>query len=1042
MNEGKVETSAAVGDAVSAEQDMKRQEARKLVTKALLLGGHLPNDEDATSYYLGYAGRGAESALTFDECEEDLAQRERLATRALELDANCIPAYGVLAGVEYHRDNLVPAMLSVSEAIRRYIDGRGTADARMREELSRIGDLVWSIYHDARDEAQLLAALGCLKERILVVTAEESARNKNLLCRVSSLQRLFATRLCIRRRAGFDRDALFDAVALQVCSLRESSFYRYGASNAAELETEIRNRLRLAANVRACEDEVREDGDVEQVCSSSRSSLYVTDMRTFRGYNSFAMEVCRSDVRLLGVGRNRPEAQTIVATFFKHYFMRCPWLAFFFLRQKDDHTQDARVDENYWKLSLMYATGVDVFNFKLDREGHELWEQLGPKLSDDIVMEDSPIAMKAQYPQPLELRMEDIRDMRSPYSQAAVSAYLKQGPMFIRYRQFPGKRGRMVILCTADSTLVPKKAREARQALTQKEDELLVYVFEHAHLVVHHAGVSLVRGLGQLKLFGAADACEGWLLLRYSDIEDLPRLWFFQQYNRMRQKEGLPDPRVSPNSEGVERISCSPLARETSRSPRLKSDKSYPCPDCGSTFYEKDKLKRHRKNCEQRMVVCTECGESFAACDLANHDREECAYGLTSCKDCGAEMKRMHLEDHLQKTCTERTVSCGQVNSDGSRACKWTGRFCELAGHRLDCAFTTEPCSCCLLEVPRCDLQAARHRCPTVDATDTCKICRETFGTLYAGSSSTEPVLPVIPLLGAKRLCTCRDWNYCVSCFRSSLRNFAGDTMPCMFCRQLCDEATLVPLHLVSGLAVKSSLSTQMSLRGSGPAFAELNSQAMLLPRRGATIGSVHWVSPLHVRFTHDSIKLCFGEYMDKRTGLQHTDQSILDSLEQQLRSVAEDGPAGLDCLDVCWARPLHGEKLEADALFLAGTGNRRLCMWRMLAIMRPENFALIKVRIVSKDSTKVRFPEKCTTSCAGRWVEIRTKGRVRFFVGSQEHADGKWNPADPHCKGDPGIKWPDAEKIFSRYVADPRSGPASQPPLAETSNMGKIAGA
>lgn len=46
--------------------------------------------------------------------------------------------------------------------------------------------------------------------------------------------------------------------------------------------------------------------------------------------------------------------------------------------------------------------------------------------------------------------------------------------------------------------------------------------------------------------------------------------------------------------------------------------------------------------------------------------------------------------------------------------------------------------------------------------------------------------------------------------------------------------------------------------------------------------------------------------------------------------------------------------------------------MWRVLARLRPESFARIKVRVVDGAQPCVKFLSKCTTVCEGEWIEVK----------------------------------------------------------------------
>merc|ERR1712150_253312 len=63
--------------------------------------------------------------------------------------------------------------------------------------------------------------------------------------------------------------------------------------------------------------------------------------------------------------------------------------------------------------------------------------------------------------------------------------------------------------------------------------------------------------------------------------------------------------------------------------------------------------------------------------------------------------------------------------------------------------------------------------------------------------------------------------------------------------------------------------------------------------------------------------------------------------------------------------------------LFLAGSGNRRLCLWRLLAIFQPHRWGMMKVRICDRGNPRLRWQSYFTTKCGGDWVEVRWKRYV-----------------------------------------------------------------
>jgi len=87
---------------------------------------------------------------------------------------------------------------------------------------------------------------------------------------------------------------------------------------------------------------------------------------------------------------------------------------------------------------------------------------------------------------------------------------------------------------------------------------------------------------------------------------------------------------------------------------------------------------------------------------------------------------------------------------------------------------------------------------------------------------------------------------------------------------------------------------------------------------------------------------------------------SILSSVRELLE--AEKVPDELAVIDVVWHEGL---------LYVAGSSNRRLCMWRLLALFRPTRFSQIQVRVKDRDDRTLHFWDKYTTHCAGSKIRV-----------------------------------------------------------------------
>jgi len=165
----------------------------------------------------------------------------------------------------------------------------------------------------------------------------------------------------------------------------------------------------------------------------------------------------------------------------------------------------------------------------------------------------------------------------------------------------------------------------------------------------------------------------------------------------------------------------------------------------------------------------------------------------------------------------------------------------------------------------------------------------------------------------------------------------------------------------------------------------------------------MHFISPLDIQFTHDNIKDTFSPFRDEVTG-KLREPTLLDTVKECL---GEEIPSKVEMLDVIW---------HQDKIYVAGTFNRRLCVWRLISIFFPERSYRLKVRFQherDKDRlfTHATGQTKLSTKCDGNWIHIR-KDR---YVGKQQKTDDRWyeNWGDD-CKFDPGVIWPEAVKLLN----------------------------
>lgn len=382
------------------------------------------------------------------------------------------------------------------------------------------------------------------------------------------------------------------------------------------------------------------------------------------------------------------------------------------------------------------------------------------------------------------------------------------------------------------------------------------------------------------------------------------------------------------------------------------------CVHC-KEMIERRSAKRHkRKTCPYRIVECDEChAVRIPFCDLQAHKDNECESVSVTCPQCPQSCLRGDLADHLNDRCPMRKVSCPNVGL----GCKWCGAYEELCTHLALCAFTTFVCSWCLEEMEQYRMPG--HACPRARKEDKCVVCLEKFGILIQEGRPGAILLKGFRE-GVRR--SCRHISMCLRC-ANDWRGNAADGTTCPICRSTYDGVAALPLHLLVGDLVENCAHGSIEAVADGTGATE---RPPLPPKERMTPCTQWFVSPLDIRFTHDRISEHFRPFT--KDNVEMVRLSILDSAVELLHS---DYVRGLDMIDVVW---------HEGNLFVAGTFNRRLCMYRLLAIFAPDRFGLIKVRIVEKHGRKVHFYDKLSTRCNGKWVQIghvRSVGVARIDV-------------------------------------------------------------
>lgn len=429
--------------------------------------------------------------------------------------------------------------------------------------------------------------------------------------------------------------------------------------------------------------------------------------------------------------------------------------------------------------------------------------------------------------------------------------------------------------------------------------------------------------------------------------------------------------------------------------PSSAPKKSSTCPDCGEKMV-KCAMKRHRTRfCSYRKVECPlKCDTKVCARRLEDHIVNHCECRPVSCEACGDGVQQWAMKEHLSEKCRLRRISCP------NEGCRWTGAFEDYSKeHELVCGYEPTECQWCLKQLLQ--HQMPSHQCQLVLAEeDECVVCLRSFGDLF----SEDSVLPAILLKGNQPVCSCKTPVACVTCatkWREGVVSNPGDASTCPVCRCKYDGVAALAQHLLVQQHNRATVAAPpVGLKPEDP------------------LGTTTFLSPISVRFTHDTVKKKFRDF--KLGGQWREDPSILDSIRECMQSEKSHNlPRTLDCLDVCWG-PASDDR--PGDLYLAGTGNRRLTMWRLLALYRPHVWGCIKVRLVDRAHPRVQFDKKCTTECKGRWIEVRDGGAEdKIVVGESIDGDADWE--EDRFGRDPGVRWPEAVAILQRETSRSSKG-------------------
>lgn len=236
--------------------------------------------------------------------------------------------------------------------------------------------------------------------------------------------------------------------------------------------------------------------------------------------------------------------------------------------------------------------------------------------------------------------------------------------------------------------------------------------------------------------------------------------------------------------------------------------RSLVCDRCAEEV-PKNTMRVYRKqHCRCRDVLCDACDVRLRQSELEEHRRVECAEIAEPCELCQLTVKRRMMARHTLSECRMRIASCPH------HPCSWCDFADQLDAHRERCVFAEAACPQCLEVMPAGHMRT--HACQRVDKRDECVCCSEAFSCP-----------PAMLMAGGQRVC--KHICMCMQC--------AGKLSSCPLCRIPYDGTTALPIELCVG-----EVKPPVRLARVTPELCD------------CTVGSTHWVSPLDVHFTHDTI--------------------------------------------------------------------------------------------------------------------------------------------------------------------------------------------
>ncbi|XP_018427371.1 PREDICTED: zinc finger protein 37 homolog [Nanorana parkeri] len=206
---------------------------------------------------------------------------------------------------------------------------------------------------------------------------------------------------------------------------------------------------------------------------------------------------------------------------------------------------------------------------------------------------------------------------------------------------------------------------------------------------------------------------------------------------RSRRRTSYPDtenkgtprcsPRVDSSTQPLRPAVPKKFSIDNRKSVKHKTNKVFPCPECGKTFTKESYFAMHsRTHTGKRPFVCVKCGKGFAhKSSLFRHQRHHSEERPHPCSHCGKGFKeKSALMQHLRSHTGEKPFpcpQCGQCFSQNEHLQR------HLRAHTGETPFACKQCGKCFTRKDMLALHEQRH------------VDERPFSCLQCGNRFTSP---------------------------------------------------------------------------------------------------------------------------------------------------------------------------------------------------------------------------------------------------------------------------------------------------------------